>query len=122
MCYELFYLLKQHYEKYVLVIDYRRLTTDLLKEWSETMVDHCGTAQDFMFFIDGKPCRAYPTGTSKETHEKMRQVGDENVNFVQMAYCDGHYGMCGLKVSSFLKADGVRHTIRNHYIAVVLLH
>lgn len=40
----LFYLLKEHYEICVLVIDYRRLTPALLQQWSETMVDYAGAA------------------------------------------------------------------------------
>ena len=40
----------------------------------------------------------------------MRQVGNENVNFAQMAHCNGHHDMHGFKVSSFLQANGVRDT------------
>ena len=67
--------------KCVLVLDYRRLAHDSLQEWSENMVDHCGAAQDFLFFIDSKPWRAFLPGTCEAAHETMRQVGDENVIF-----------------------------------------
>ena len=62
-----------------------------------------------MFFADGKPWRACLPGADKVAHEIMRQVGNENVNFSQMAHCNGHHAMHGFKVSSFLQADGVRH-------------
>lgn len=40
----------------------------------------------------------------------MRQLGESNTNFVQKAYYNGHCGCHGLKVSSMLQADGMRHT------------
>ena len=48
----------------------------------------------------------------------MSRVGDDDVNLVQKAYCNGHYGFHGLKVSSVLQADGMRHahagSLRRH--------
>ena len=105
-------------KKCVLVLYYRRITPDLLQEWSETMVDHCGTAQELLFFVDGKPWRTCRLGAGKAAHEVMRQVGHGNVNFVQMSHYNGHCGMHGLEVSSVLQADGVRHahseSLRRH--------
>ena len=40
----------------------------------------------------------------------MSQVGDSDVNLVQKAYFDGHYGFHGLKVSAVLQADGISRT------------
>ena len=91
------------------------------------MVDHFGAAKDLLFFTDGKTWRTCLLGIGKGVHEIMRQVGDENVNFFQMAHCNGHYGMHILKVSSVLKADGMRHThsesLHSHdFIALGCLH
>ena len=82
----LFCLLKQHFEKCVLVLDFRRLTPDLLQEWSKTMIDHCGAAQKKLFFADVKPWRTRRPGAGKAANEVIRQVGNENVNLVQMAH------------------------------------
>ena len=38
----------------------------------------------------------------------MRQVGNGDVNFVQTAHSNGHFGVHGLKVSSVLQDDGMR--------------
>ena len=57
------------------------------------MVDDFSIAQDFLFFTDDKTWRTSRPGTGKTAHEIMRQVGDENINFVQMAHCNGHCGL-----------------------------
>ena len=74
------------------------------------MVDHCGAAQDFLFFADGKPWRTCRPGKGKAAHKIMSRAGDDDVNLVQKAYCDGHHEFHGLKVSSVLQADDMRHT------------
>ena len=48
----------------------------------------------------------------------MRQVGDENINFIQIAQHNGHCSAHGLKVSSVLQADDMTHanseSLRRH--------
>ena len=46
----LFCLLKEYYESRVLVADCRRFIPDLLQQWSEAMVECCGTSHAFFFF------------------------------------------------------------------------
>ena len=79
----LFCLLKEHYERCVLVLDYRRLTPALLEEWIQTMESHCGAAHDFLFFTDGKPWRTCRPGKGKAANDVMSQVGDSDTNLVQ---------------------------------------
>ena len=116
--YALFYLLKEHYEICVLVLDYRCLTPDLLEEWNQTMLSYCDAAKDFLFFVDGKPWRICRPGKGKAANEIMRQVGDQDLNLVQKAYYNGHYRFHCLKVSSVLQADRMRHayaeSLRRH--------
>ena len=45
-------------------------------------------------------------------------IGEEDVNLMQKAYCNGHYGFHGVKTQQMLQADGIRMTfndsIRRH--------
>ena len=109
VCCDLFCLLKVFDEVLVLIIYHPLLTPDLLQEWSETMVEHCGVAQDFLFFIDGKPWRAFRPGEGKAATQTMRQLCERNVNLAQKACFNGHYGFHGTKASSVLLANGMTH-------------
>ena len=47
--YALFYELKHNYERCVLVVDFRRLTPQLLENWNETLEAHAGVERDEVF-------------------------------------------------------------------------
>ena len=57
-------------------------------------------------------------GTRNATKNVARELNVADVNLVQKACCNGHYGFHGLKVSSVLQADGIRHahseSLRRH--------
>jgi hypothetical protein len=40
----------------------------------------------------------------------VRNVGENNVNLVQQAYYNGHYGFCGAKVQHVLQVDGISYS------------
>ena len=125
MHYTLFYLLKENYERCTLVIDFRRLTPQLLDNWSETIEAHTGAERDIIFFCDGKAWKTCRPGRGKEARRIIRSIGEEDVNLMQKAYYNGHYGFHGVKMQQMLQADGIRMTfndsIRRHD-SVVLHH
>ena len=74
------------------------------------MVSYCSAAQDLLFFADGKIWRTHRTGKCKSENEIRREVGYHDANLVQKAHCNSRCRCHGLKVSSVLQAEGMRHT------------
>jgi hypothetical protein len=88
------------------VLDYWHIIP-LLKEWSDTMVIHCGCCPDVIFFTDGKPGRMARPGRGDAATALVGAAGGDDVNLVQQAYYNGHYGFIGAKVQHVLQADGM---------------
>jgi hypothetical protein len=103
---KIFKLLASHYRRCVQVIDYRRIIP-LLADWSDEVVWHSGCSRDVLFFTDGKPWKMARPGRGEAAQALIRAVGGDEVNLVQQAYYNGHYGFCGGKVQHVLQADGM---------------
>ena len=116
--------MKDKYERCVLVLDFRRLTPQLLENWSETLEAHAGAERDVIFFCDGKAWRACRPGRGKSARKILGAIGESDINLTQKAYYNGHYGLHGLKVQQILQGDGMRlafqDSVRRH--DSVLLH
>ena len=102
----IFRLVAQHYRRCVQVIDYRRILP-LLSNRSDEIVWHSVCDQDVLFFTDGKPWKMARPGRGQAAEVLRRAVGGGDVNLVQQAYYNGHYGFCGGKVQHVLQADGM---------------
>jgi hypothetical protein len=102
----IFNLLAIHYRKLVQVIDYCQIMP-LLESWSADMVHFCGYAPDVLFFTDDKPWKMAQPGRSDASAGLVRAAGGNNINLVQQAYYNGHYGFSGEKVQHVLQADGI---------------
>jgi hypothetical protein len=102
----LFSLLAQHYRKLVQVLDYQHII-QLLEEWSDTMVLYSGCCPDVLFFMDRKPWKMAKPGKGDAATALVRAAGGDDVNLVQQAYYNGHYGFGGAKVQHVLQADGM---------------
>jgi hypothetical protein len=103
---ELFSLLAQHYRRLVQVLDYRRIIL-LLEEWSDSMVMYTGCCRDVLFFTDGKPWKMAKPGTGDAAAALERAAGGDQVNQVQQAFYNDHYGFAGAKIQHVLQADGL---------------
>jgi len=99
-------LIAHHYQKLVQVIDYRRIMP-LLEDWSTEMVHYSGCCPDVLFFTDGKPWKMARPGRGEAAEALVRAAGSDDVNLVQQAYYNGHYGFSGAKVQYVLQADGI---------------
>jgi hypothetical protein len=65
---------------------------------------------DTLFFTDGKPWKMCRPGRKETATALARAAGAANVNSIQQAYYNGHYGFCGAKVQHVLQADGMCHS------------
>lgn len=88
------------------MLDYRRIIP-LLADWSDEIVWHSGCCEDVLFFTDGKPWKMARPGRGDAAEALVQAVGGDDVNLVQQAYYNGHYGFCGGKVQHVLQADGI---------------
>jgi len=83
-----------------------------------------GCSPDVLFFADGKPWKLTRPGRGEAAQAVAAAVGAEDVNLIQQAYYNGHYGFCGAKVQHVLQADGICYSftcpLRRH--DAVLLH
>jgi len=117
-----FSIVSQHYRRCVQVIDYRRIVP-LLEEWSDQLVWHCDSSSDVLFFTDGKPWKMCRPGTGDAAAALAAVVGANDMNLVQRAYYNGHYGFCGAKVQHVLQADGICYSftcpLRRHDASVL---
>jgi len=95
-----------HYRKVVQVLDYRSIIP-LLESWSDDMVHFNGCSQDVLFFTDGKPWKLSRPGHGDAAAALVRATGGDDINLVQQAYYNGHYGFAGDKVQHVLQADGM---------------
>jgi hypothetical protein len=102
----IFRLVAQNYRRCVTVIDYRRILP-LLSDWSDEIVWHSGCDQDVLFFTNGKPWKMARPGHGQAVEVLCIAVGGGDVNLVQQAHYNGHYGFCGGKVQHVLQADGM---------------
>jgi len=103
---QIFSLISQHYRRLVQVLDYHRIIP-LLEEWSDTMVLYSGCCRDVLFFTDGKPWKMAKPGRGDTADALVRAAGGDDVNLLQQAYYNGHYGFSGAKVQHVLQADGM---------------
>jgi hypothetical protein len=105
----LFSLLSHHYRRLVQVIDYCRILPSL-EDWSNTMVLCTGCCPDVLFFTDGKPWKLAKPGTGDAAAALVRAAGGNEVNMVQQAFYNGHYGFAGAKAQHVLQADHMRYS------------
>jgi len=102
----LFQLIAHHYRILVQVIDYCRIMP-LLEDWSTETVHYSGCCPDVLFFTDGKPWKMARPERGEAAEALVRAAGGDDVNLVQQAYYNGHYGFSGAKVQHVLQADGI---------------
>jgi hypothetical protein len=57
--------------------------------------------------MDGKPWKMAKPGTGDAAAALLRAAGGDEVNQVQQAFYNGHYGFAGAKVQHVLQADGL---------------
>ncbi len=69
------------------------------------MVLYCGCCPDV--FMDGKPWKMAKPGRGDAANVLIRAVGGDDVNLVQQAYYNGHYGFSCAEVQHVLQADGM---------------
>jgi len=79
----------------------------LLEDWSTEMVHYTGCCPDVLFFTDGKPWKMARPGRGEAAEALVQAAGSDDVNLVQQAYYNGHYGFSGAKVQHVLQADGI---------------
>ena len=72
-------------------------------KWCTTL-DACKMS---FFFTDGKPWKMARPGRGDAADALVRAAGGDDVNLVQQAYYNGHYGFAGGKVQHVLQADGM---------------
>jgi hypothetical protein len=60
-----------------------------------------------IIFSDGKPWKMAKPGSRDAANALIRAAGGDNVNLVQQAFYNGHYGFAGAKVQHVLQADGL---------------
>jgi hypothetical protein len=60
-----------------------------------------------LFFTDGKPWKTTRPGRGETAQALVAAVGGDDINLVQQAYSNGHYGFCGAKVQHVLQAFGL---------------
>jgi hypothetical protein len=95
-----------HYRKVVQVLDYRSIIP-LLESWSDDMVHFSGYSQDVLYFTDGKPWKLARPGHGDAAAALVRAAGGDDINLVQQAYYNGHFGFSGAKMQHVLEADGM---------------
>jgi hypothetical protein len=66
-------------------------------------VTHC--CPDVLFFADGKLWKMAKPERGDAANALIRAVGGDDVNLVQQAYYNSHYGISGAKVQHVLQAD-----------------
>jgi hypothetical protein len=119
---KIFSLLAHHYRRLVQVLDYRRIIP-LLADWSDEMVFNTGCSNDVIFFTDGKPWKTARPGHGATAQALVAAAGGNDINLMQRAYYNGHYGFCGAKVQHVLQADGMCHSficpLRRHDASVL---
>jgi hypothetical protein len=74
---------------------------------SDEIVWHSGCDQVVLFFTDGKPWKMAQPGHGQAAVALHRAADGNDINLVQQAYYNGHYGFCGRKVQHVLQADGM---------------
>jgi hypothetical protein len=87
-------------------LDYRRIIP-LLAEWSDQMELNTRCTPDVIFFTNGKLWKTTHPGRGLTAQALVTAAGGDNVNMMQQAYFNGHYGFCGAKVQYVLQADGM---------------
>jgi hypothetical protein len=120
----IFQLLAQHYRRCVQVIGYRRILP-LLSNCSDEIVWHSGCDQDVLFFTNGKPWQMAQPGHGQAAASVLHRAAEGNdINLVQQAYYNGHYGFCGGKVQHVLQADGMCYSFVYplHWHDAMVLH
>jgi hypothetical protein len=78
-----------------------------LESWSADIVHFCGCTLDVLFFTDGKPWKMARPSRGDAADALVRAAGGNDINLVQQAYYNGHYGFAGAKVQYVQKADGI---------------
>ena len=106
---EIFAQLKDNYQVCVQVIDYRRILPKL-GDWSNQMWAYCGCSRDTLFFTDGKPWRLSKPGKGRATQAFAEAATANDVNLVQQAFYNGHYGFHGAKVQHVVQVDGIKYS------------
>ena len=87
-----------HYRQLVKVIDYARVIPKF-EEWVEIMNDRFPEGEeDILYFTDGKPWKLSRPGKGQAANLIAQMAGSTDVNLVQRAYYNGHYGFHGAKV------------------------
>jgi hypothetical protein len=87
------------------------------------MEHYSGCMPDVHFFTDGKPWKMAQPGHGDAADTLVRAAGGDDVNLVQQAYYNGHYGFASAKVHHVLQADGICYSFTCplcHHDAMVL--
>jgi hypothetical protein len=87
------------------------------------MVWHCDCSCDILLFTDGKPWKMNHPGRGDTAKAFARAVGVNDINLVQQAHYNGHYGFHGSKVQHVQQADGICYSLTcplQHHDAVLL--
>jgi hypothetical protein len=103
---KIFSLLSLHHSQLVQVLDYKKILP-LLADWSDELVYYTACTPDVLFFTDGKPWKTTRPDRGETVQALVAAVGGDDINLVQQAYYNGHYGFCGAKVQHVLQADGL---------------
>jgi hypothetical protein len=88
------------------VLDYQRIIP-LLDFWSDEMVFNTGCSLDVMFFTDGKPWKTACPWHGATAPALVAAAGGNDINVMQWANYNGHYGFCGANAQHVLQADGM---------------
>ena len=111
-------MLCHHYHLLVKVIDYARIIPKL-EEWCDIINDKFPNAEeDTFFFTDGKPWKLSRPGKGAGARVIAQIAGTTDINLVQKAYYNGHYGFHGAKIQHVTQVDGIMYSfcapIRKH--------
>jgi hypothetical protein len=88
-------LLAQHYRKLVQVLDYLlsfHCSKSGVIQWS-----YSSCCPDVIFFMDGNPWKMARPGRRDAATALVGVAGGDDVNLVQQAYYNGHYGFVRAK-------------------------
>ena len=68
------------------------LTPELIETWSETIEAHNGAERHLLFLYDMKVWKTCRSGRGKTACRMLNTIGEEDINLMQNAFFNGHYG------------------------------
>ena len=106
----LFSLLKKYYEKCILVLDYRRLTLDLLEKQSITIENYYCTTKDFLFQTNSKLQRICKLSYRKYSNRIIRWVSSTNIILIKNTHYNKYYSFYSLIISNILQNNRIGYS------------